>query len=153
VTQDDPEPVTPNPAHVYTLHRYYVWSTILQGHFNAILEAFRSRGEPFSMKTDDGIRGYAYMSYWYAALYVVIEGWQKLGLRDEAIDRLLESPNVELLRLYRHAVFHFHEDYFNEHLTTPFVERGESPVGWVRSLSDEFGRWFLDWLDSRRAQA
>jgi hypothetical protein len=42
------------------------------------------------MKTDEGIRAYAYMSYWYAALYVIIEGWKKLDLRDEAIDRLLD---------------------------------------------------------------
>jgi hypothetical protein len=101
------------------------------------------------MRTDDGIRAYSYMSYWYAALYVVVEGWQKLGIHDSKIDELLSSPNVELLKRYRHGVFHFHEDYFNRHLTTPFVERGENPVVWVRELSNELGRWFLDWFRDR----
>lgn len=151
MSEIDPAVAAPNPKHVYTLHRYYTWSTILKGHFEDVLAEFRARGEAFSMKTDDGIRGYAYMSYWYAALYVVIEGWQKLGLHDPKIDELLESPNLELLKLYRHSVFHFHEDYFNEPLTTPFVERGEPAVIWVRSLSNEFGRWFLEWFRARSA--
>lgn len=142
-----------DPKHIYTLHRYYVWSTILQKHFHDVLAQFQARGEPFTIKSDDGIRAYAYMSYWYAALYVVIEGWQRLGLRDEVIDGLLESPNVELLKKYRHGVFHFHEDYFNEHLTTPLIERGDNPVEWVRSLSSAFGRWFLAWLESRQTES
>lgn len=34
-----------------------------------------------------------YMSYWYAGLYVVIEGWQKLKLQDMAIDTLLKRED------------------------------------------------------------
>jgi hypothetical protein len=139
----------PDPKHLHTLHRYFVWSTILKRHFEQVLEQFRSRGESFSMKTDNGIRGYAYLSYWYAALYVVVEGWQKLGLYDDEIDRLLESPNVELLKLYRHGVFHFHEDYFNESLTLPLIETGDNPVEWVRALSSALGRWFFEWTESQ----
>jgi len=101
------------------------------------------------MRTDEGIKAYGYMSYWYASLNVVVEGWQKLGLRDSKIDELLSSPNVEALLLYRHSVFHFHEDYFNRHLTDPLIDRGDNPVAWVRELSSEFSRWFLDWLDGR----
>lgn len=33
-----------------------------------------------------------YMSYWYAGLFVVVEGWRDLGLQDAEIDGLLESP-------------------------------------------------------------
>jgi hypothetical protein len=40
--------------------------------------------------TDPGI----FMSYWYGSLYVVIEGWKQLRLRDPKIDPLLLSPNV-----------------------------------------------------------
>jgi hypothetical protein len=50
------------------------------------------------------------MSYWYAALYVVIEGWRDLGLADATIDALLQSPNVDLLKRYRNGVFHFQKD-------------------------------------------
>ena len=50
-------------------------------------------------------------------------------------------------------MFHFHEDYFNKELTTPFIELGDNPVEWVRALSNEFGRWFLAWFDSRRPES
>jgi hypothetical protein len=68
---------------------------------------------------------------------------------DSKIDELLGSPNVGLLRRFRHGVFHFHEDYFNEHLTTPFVDPGEERVLWVRSVSNEYGQWFLEWFRGR----
>ena len=37
------------------------------------------------------------MALLYGMLYVVIEGWQELGLSDPEIDQLLKSPNVGLL--------------------------------------------------------
>jgi len=33
-----------------------------------------------------------FMSYWYATLYVIAEGWQDLGLTDPAVDVLLTDP-------------------------------------------------------------
>lgn len=129
-----------------TLHRYFVWSTVLKAHFEDVLAGFRERGESFSMKTDEGIRGLAYMSYWYASLWVVVEGWQKLGLHDDEVDRLLDSPLTEKLRLYRHWVLHYHEEYFNRHLVEPFSGEGTEAVEWVRALSTELGRSFLERL-------
>ena len=35
------------------------------------------------------------MFYWHSGLYVMIEGFKELGPRDEKIETLLESPNVE----------------------------------------------------------
>ena len=101
------------------------------------------------MKSDRGIRVLAYLSYWYAALYVVIEGWQKLDLSNPVIDNLLKSPNVDRLKLYRHNVFHFHEPYFNIPLMAPLIESEDAPVDWVRQLGDEFSRWFLEWANQR----
>ena len=37
---------------------------------------------------------FMYMSYWYATLYVVIEGWKNLKFSDPKIDELLKSPNA-----------------------------------------------------------
>jgi hypothetical protein len=125
-----------------TLHRYYVWSTILHEHFEKVLAGFRERGEPFSMDTDEGVRALAYMSYWYASLWVVVEGWQKLGLHDDEVDQLLDSPLTEKLRLFRHWVLHYHEKYFNQPLVDPFIADRDA-VEWVRSLSNALGRYFL----------
>jgi hypothetical protein len=36
----------------------------------------------------------AYVGYWFASLYVVVEGWRAIGLSDERVDGLLSSPNV-----------------------------------------------------------
>jgi hypothetical protein len=144
----------PKPAHVHTLHRYFIWSTLLKSHFDSTLgEDWFNADEGERIWTDDGIRSYAYLSYWYSALYVVVEGWQKLDLHDQRIDELLESPNVEHLKLYRHGVFHFHEDYFNEPLTLKLIKSDDEPVAWVRTLSNELGRWFLEWFESRRSSS
>jgi len=42
-----------------------------------------------------------FMSYWYGALFVVIEGWRELQLSDPSIEPLLASDNVDLLKRYR----------------------------------------------------
>jgi hypothetical protein len=136
----------PKPAHVHTLHRYFIWSTLLKSNFDEAIRGFIARGQTFSFDSDEGIVAYAYMSYWYAALYVVVEGWQRLDLHDDRVDALLSSEHIELLKLYRHGVFHFHEDYINTYLTMPFIGADQSPA-WVAELSQEIGRWFIEWYD------
>jgi hypothetical protein len=71
------------------------------------------------------------MSYWYGGLYVVIEGWQELGLSDAVIDATLQSPNVHLLRRYRNGVFHFKKDYNDERFLA-FMKDGNASVSVVR---------------------
>src|SRR5258705_5390896 len=58
-------------------------------------------------------KAFMYLSYWYAGLYVVCEGWQELKLTDPEIDKLLGSPNLDVLRRYRNGVFHYQQDYFD----------------------------------------
>ena len=94
------------------------------------------------------IESYLYMSYWYAALYVVIEGWKELGLKDNKINTLLDSPNVDLLRRYRNCVFHFQRNYYDERFLD-FMRDGINCVEWIRSLNSEFGRYFLAWFKQK----
>ena len=54
-----------------TLHRYYIWANRMRTHFDDILV----RGDELA---DHQIETFLYMSYWYAGLYVVIEGWREL---------------------------------------------------------------------------
>ena len=88
-----------------------------------------------------------YMSYWYGGLYVVIEGWKQLKLVDVAVNQLLESPNVGLLKRYRHGVFHFQQNY-NDKKFLDFIVEGENCVEWIRQLNQEFGRFFLEWFNN-----
>jgi hypothetical protein len=77
---------------VGTLHRYFIWANQMRVHFDGIISKSKLGGAP-------EIESFLYMSYWYAALYVVIEGWRELELADATIDALLQSPNVDLLKL------------------------------------------------------
>jgi hypothetical protein len=40
---------------------------------------------------------FTYMSFWYGALFVVIEGWKQLRLKDGPVELLLSFTNVDLL--------------------------------------------------------
>ncbi len=84
-----------------------------------------------------------YMSYWYGALYVVVEDWKELNLSDSIIDEMLKSNNVELLRRYHNGVFHFQKDYLDNRFIG-IMKDGENAVKWVRNLNNEFGRYFLE---------
>lgn len=105
--------------------------------FDSLLNEYKSNERDKKFE----IEGFLYMSYWYAGFYVVIEGWQKLNLHDEVIDRLLSSSNVSLLRRYRNGAFHFQVDYFDKRFTE-FMEKADEPVAWIRRLDSQFGRFF-----------
>ena len=122
---------------VNTLHRYFIWANRMRIHFDEVLSK-RSSTPQKEFQIDSRL----YMSYWYAGLYVVIEGWKELRLHDTTIDQLLASQNVAHLKRYRHGVFHFQKKY-NDSRFQEFIEQGEKPVQWVRLLTSEFSRWFL----------
>lgn len=83
-----------------------------------------------------------YMSYWYAALYVVVEGWRELSLEDGQLDQLLAHPYIELLRRYRNGVFHYRRRYWDERLLT-LIREGAASARWVGELHQAFGGYFL----------
>jgi hypothetical protein len=128
------------------LHRYWIHANKMRVYFEKALvnpdwvELARKHkthpGLAFLVQ-DPGI----FMSYWYGGLYVVIEGWRELALTDPTIDRLLTSPNVDLLKRYRNGAFHFQKNYFDQRFTG-FVESQDS-VEWVRELNLTFGTFFL----------
>lgn len=83
-----------------------------------------------------------FMSYWYGSLYVVIEGWKELEFSDPVIDLLLLDPKVKQLRLYRNGTFHFQKNYWDHRFKNFIAEEGAAV--WVRKVTLELGRWFLD---------
>jgi hypothetical protein len=90
-----------------------------------------------------------FMFYWYAGLHVVVEGFKELKLRDATIEQLLQSPNVDALRLVRNATFHFQKDGFISKKVIPFLKSKDS-VPWVRSLTEAFSEFFLREAAKRR---
>ena len=117
-----------------TLHRYYISANLMRTHFDETLARYNSHE---GTKLDSLL----YMELWYASLYVVIEGWKILKFKDNKIDCLLSSSNVSLLKNYRNCVFHFQRAYHDERVLKFIAEK--DIVEWVRSLNQEFGRYFL----------
>jgi hypothetical protein len=59
-------------------------------------------------------------------LYVVIEGWPLLRLKNETLKRLLRSPTRDLLKNFRDATFHpidWRDERFDE-----LVNLGKRPL-------------------------
>jgi len=134
------------PTSFLALHRYWMYANRMRDYFEKALvnpdwlklaEEHKAFPQLAFIIHDPGI----FMSYWYGGLYVVIEGWHELGLTDPTIDKLLESPNVALLKRYRNGVFHFQKNYFDERFTG-FMGSQDS-VPWVRELNLAFGSYFL----------
>src|SRR5579863_619575 len=136
-------------AEIFTLHRYFIGANRMRTHFDSLLSERTKRPDP---ENTFDIESFLYMSYWYGGLFVVIEGWQELRLKDPQVDPLLLSKNVDLLRRYRNGVFHFQRIYFDNRIVE-FMRDGENCVGWVRQLNNEFGRFFLSWCDRMKAKS
>lgn len=124
-----------------SLHRYYIWANRFREYFESTL-GNKEPDEPVRAEFADDTC--MFLAQWYTALYVVIEGWQELKLSDSEIDRLIASPNTELLRRFRNGVCHFQGQYFDARFSE--VITAEGLVGWVRELNREFSRYFLDEL-------
>lgn len=135
-----------NEIHLASLYRYFIWANRLKEYFDkAVIASKDSESSVELMWADDyGL----FMAHWYGALYVVVEGWKKLGLRDPTVDKLLDSPNVELLKWFRNGAFHFQKEYFDKRFTK-FWYDSKKTVPWVRQLNSAFSRFFLKEIGSR----
>ena len=129
-----------------TLHRYFIWADRMRVQFDRVLQSGRDKNEYFELET------FLYMSYWYGGAYVVIEGWKELGLSDPAINPLLESPNVGLLRKYRNGVFHYRREYFEQNRFIPLIKDGENAAFWIRDLWNGFSKFFLNCFELNREE-
>lgn len=137
--------VEPDPKEVFALHRYFLWADQMREHYYASLRA-RDRLDPESV-VDVSFTA-PYMSYWYGGLYVVVEGWQELGLVDREIDELLQASYLDLLRRYRNGSFHFQRLYIDQRFVGFVADQGSAE--WISRLREAFSRWFLDYLGTHR---
>jgi hypothetical protein len=89
------------------------------------------------------------IAHYYGSLFVVIEGWEEIGLKDAVIESLLRHPAAykDLLRRFRNGAFHYRPSVI-DHKTLGIMKKGEEHVLWVRALHDEFIRFFREWLSS-----
>lgn len=80
---------------------------------------------------------------WFALLYVVIEGYMELKLKDTQIDELLEKDDyVFLLKRFRNSVFHFQKEGITEKMMN-FLEK-ENSKEWITALNNSFDAFFIN---------
>jgi hypothetical protein len=140
----------PDVFKVFSLHRYSMWSMEMREHYFEVGKLVAPT--PSFFDGPNAGRAFMYLSYWRAGLFVVCEGWQELKLSDPEIDELLESPYLEVLKRYRHGVFHYQADYFDDRFMKALLI-GKDFDDWVDSLTYAFARYFDAWVNAALAQA
>jgi hypothetical protein len=85
-----------------------------------------------------------YLLYSYSGIYLVVEGWRDLGLQDQAIDRLITSPFIDRLRLFRNATFHYQKEPLSRKHLQFFGTEEERTEQWLNDLYTAFERFFRD---------
>jgi hypothetical protein len=85
------------------------------------------------------------LEVFYALLYVVVEGYRAVGIKDETIEKLLDEADYEdQLRRFRNTVFHYQNDVIDKRLVE-FMDAKDSEK-WTRKLYAAFERFFVDTL-------
>jgi hypothetical protein len=133
---------------VFSLDRYFVWCAQLREHYQQV--GAQVSPTPSYFESDAANDAFMYISYWFAGLHVVCEGWQELRLSDPEIDALLKSPHLDVLRRFRNGVYHYQPDYFSKKVMDAFA-LGKDFDDWMNSLMLAFARYFDEWRTSQTA--
>jgi hypothetical protein len=118
--------------------RYLSWADL---NWQRLDDYFRTEGDEHPPGSTG--RFVTHMSRWFASLWVVVEGWHALAMRDDVVTSLLRHPrgHSDLLRSCRNGVYHFAPDLI-EPRTAELVAARRSALAWCHALQTEFLRVF-----------
>lgn len=124
---------------LFCLHKYFIYHHVI----DELLDKYLLEKE-LNSKDLEFKKAYTniYLDLYYWTLYVLIEWWRDLKIKDERINILIQSKNTELLRKYRNWVFHFQKNWYDDRFEN--LHKEESIVNWTIELSKEFGRFFRE---------
>lgn len=140
----------PQVFKVFSLHRYFSWCAEMRQHYIDV--GRQVSPTPSFFDNPEAGQAFMYLSYWYAGLYVVCEGWLDHKLSHPEIDKLLQSPHLEKLKKFRNGVYHFQPDYFDKRFMGALMA-GKDFSEWAESLMLTFARYFDTWIKSQIAAA
>jgi hypothetical protein len=143
---------TPKNQLIPYLHKYFMTASLMAQDFDRHLKSpqqFQCKDVAEEVMMFLVSKAGLTMCLWYGALYVVVEGWQQMGMSDPEVDQLLRSPNVKLLKGVRNSVFHFQKHWLDKRQAAFFGE--SSSVAWVRQLTEALRRVLL--AEMRRISA
>jgi hypothetical protein len=90
---------------------------------------------------EDRSRMYRTMEVWVALIYVLIEGYADLNVRDERIDALLiHTERVSALRRFRNALFHPQRELYGKKFTDFMFTEGNDI--WCVAVNAAFRAFF-----------
>jgi hypothetical protein len=118
--------------------RYLAWA---DQHRKRLADFFEQ--EPDSDSPGHTGRFITHTSQWFASLWVAVEGYKELGLRDNFVDAILENPPnyADLLRRCRNGVYHYQPELLAPRLGE-FLTSAQAALAWVHALHSELIRVF-----------
>ena len=78
----------------------------------------------------------AYLSFWFAGLFVVHEGYGRLGISDDRVTRV-RGPQIRLLKGFRDETYHFD---LHDKRSSEFIIH----ISWAEDYHDAIGDALLD---------
>ena len=102
-------------ASLLVLHDHWLTAEAV---FDYVEADFVEPTPTFKEVFEDRSRMYRVSEVWIALIYVVIEGYEGLNVRDERIDALLtDAERVTALRRFRNALFHPQTELYGKKFT------------------------------------
>jgi hypothetical protein len=108
---------------------YWGRAQIMRSHFQDFIDSYG--GIRKAVAKGNGLRLETYLSFWMAALFVAVEGFNKLKLKDARVQKLFREHLNDLKQL-RHETYHF----------TVSREKGRKAIraiNWVEELHVALG--------------
>ena len=120
------------------ISNYFFSAKLMRDHAHTIRE------EVFDKKNTRLKRDFlVYYGYYLSALWVVVEGFCELNLKDNVIEELAKKHG-DSLRLYRNGTFHYQRKP-DKHVQ--FHGHPENRMNWVEKLYFELERFFCNYMD------
>jgi hypothetical protein len=123
----------------YRLAQYWGRAQIMRRHFQDFTDFYG--GIPAAVAKGNGLRIETYLSFWMAALFVTVEGFNKLKLKDKKVQQLF-NKHVGDLKELRHETYHFA-------LSKVKGRSAISAINWVEKLHVAIGKHLEKHVDIR----
>jgi hypothetical protein len=124
----------------YRLAQYWGRAQIMRGLMHNLID---EHGGDIQQVMDEGygLRLETYMSFWMAALFVSVEGFNKLKIKDADVQKLFNAHVGELKEL-RHITYHFS-------LSNEEGRHAISAINWAEELHVAIGTHLEKHVDMR----
>ena len=131
---------------IISLHKYWIYSDRMRLFF---VNDLKGNSEEYTQLIKKGKNNwfvghpaflgehFIFKSYWYASLYVVIEGFLELKIDKTDIEEYPVPENINKRLLFRNGTFHFQKDIYSRKVLD--VDDTDAFVGWIHKIHKILG--------------